>query len=559
MDLGFVSPSPLHSGESVFSRCTLLRKRQLLSIPLSRLPAATLSPPTAHSQRTPSPAQSTPATNPFHPPTPSGLPPYDQYSSPKTPTTKDSAHRFFDVARIYTCGGRGGRGCLAFRREKCTPRGGPSGGNGGHGGDVILRATSSQNTLTKVHRNVHYRGGNGTNGMGKGKNGAIGSKVVINVPVGTIIRADGDEGIVVADLSEEGDVYVAAKGGRAGRGNLAFKTDRNTAPRIAEEGEPGQSRWWRLELKLIADVALIGRPNAGKSSMLRALSNARPKVADYPFTTITPVLGKVPFAFNKRVGSSGNVFNGDDGDELVIVDIPGLIAGAHSGAGMGSVFLRHIERSKILVNIIDGSDDDPVENFLMVNRELFMFHPHLYQKEQVIVVNKLDLPHVREKWESGELKDKVARAVERAFGHRRIIAVSALSSEGVETFVSRLRGVVDNVSKQEKENGGFAVRVEKMTRGEAVTVEQTKKVGDGPSEWAIGGWRVEQLFRMTNWDYMESMDRFQRVLKAIGVDKRLEEMGAVEDDLVRVGDREFSFSSASNVFSAAAIASGFED
>ena len=324
---------------------------------------------------------------------------------------------FIDRVKIYVKGGRGGNGAVAFLREKYRPRGGPAGGDGGKGGDVILVATKSKHTLLDFKYKKHFKAQNGEHGKGKNQKGKDGEDLVINVPVGTIVKeAETEE--ILCDLVEEGQRCVVAKGGRGGRGNAHFATPTNQAPRYAEPGEEGEERWIILELKLIADVGIVGLPNAGKSTLLSKLTKARPKIADYPFTTITPNLG---------------VMELDEERRLVLADIPGLIENAHKGAGLGHEFLRHIERTKFLLHLIDVSDSrerDPVEAFDLVNRELELYSPELAKKPQIVVANKIDALSDR------GLLDKLRNYFESR-GYESY-AISAVTGEGLEELKEAL-------------------------------------------------------------------------------------------------------------------------
>ena len=326
--------------------------------------------------------------------------------------------KFIDKAKIYVKGGDGGRGCVAFRREKFVPFGGPSGGNGGKGGDVIIEADDRLQTLMDYRYKRHYKAKNGQPGSGSNKHGRSADDLVLKVPVGTVIK-DAETGEIIADLTEKGQRVVVARGGKGGRGNAAFKSPTNQTPTTAEEGEKGEERWIELELKLIADVGIIGFPNAGKSTLISTLSHAKPKIADYPFTTLTPVLGVLEF---------------DIGDSIVLADIPGLIEGASEGAGLGHEFLRHIERTKFLIHLIDISDfreRDPVEAFEIINRELENYSPELIKKPQIVVGNKIDI-----------LSDKSEIDRLKTFFEERdytFIPVSLATREGVDELIKALK------------------------------------------------------------------------------------------------------------------------
>lgn len=303
--------------------------------------------------------------------------------------------KFIDEAKIYIKAGNGGRGCVSFRREKYVPRGGPDGGNGGKGGDVLLRASGSRHTLLDLKFNQHWKADSGGPGEGNNRTGKNGADVEISVPVGTVI-ADAESGAVLGDLTEEGQVCVAARGGMGGKGNAHFKSATRQAPRFAQDGIAGEERTITLELKLLADVGIIGFPNAGKSTLISSLSAARPKIADYPFTTLTPNLGVVRYG---------------DHDSFVIADIPGLIEGAHRGAGLGTQFLRHVERTSLLLHVIDISREECLsawQDFETINNELALFSTSMLKKPQIAVISKTDLPAVVEKAdrESGPFRER---------------------------------------------------------------------------------------------------------------------------------------------------------
>lgn len=447
------------------------------------------------------------------------------------PTTTDSDWMFYDVARVLVKGGSGGNGCVAFRREKGIPRGGPAGGTGGSGGSIEFIANSGANTLARFRGGAAFRAVDGANGVGKGRHGACVRPTRVSVPLGTVIRDD--EGRILADLSDEGQVFQAARGGRGGRGNLAFKTDRNRAPRIAEQGEPGVERWLKLELKLVADVALVGFPNAGKSTALDSVSNARPKIADYPFTTIVPNLG---------------VVDGVDGaDGMVLADVPGLVEGAHRGVGMGVSFLRHVERCKVVVHLLDGTADDVIERYRAIRLELELFDERLARKKEVVLLNKMDLPEVKEKWENG-LREELVEAVGV---HKRIAAVSAKSKKGLGDVMRRLTRLVESVG----DDDNIVVLGDEEELGlQAMTVEKVRS-----GVFQIGGYKVEKAFKMTNWDYTEGIDRFQRILAALGVNQMLIDAGAADGDSVICFDREFDYYKEENIYSAAAALDGYKD
>ena len=337
-------------------------------------------------------------------------------------TRKDDPEwKFFDTARIHVSGGDGGNGCIAFRRERGEAMGGPYGGSGGKGGSVWLVCDSKVNTLATVRNRVHIRGGNANNGLGKNKSGQNGDDEVIYVPPGTIVRELQTQKIA-GELKEHGQSLIVARGGRGGRGNYAFANARLTAPKISEKGEPGANRWLSLELKLVADVGFLGKPNAGKSTLLAAATSARPKIADYPFTTIVPNLGVCDI--------------GDEGAGLVLCDIPGLIEGASSGIGLGYAFLRHVQRCKVLLHVIDGSSQDPIGDFQTINEELRKYDEFLSDKPQVVVLNKIDIPEVKEN------EDNLLSQLRNAAGHNRVLSISAATTERVQELMGRLKKFV---------------------------------------------------------------------------------------------------------------------
>jgi GTP-binding protein len=416
---------------------------------------------------------------------------------------------FFDEAKIHVKAGDGGNGAVAFRREKYVPRGGPAGGNGGHGGDVVLEVDPQLNTLVHFQNKVHFKADRGAHGKGKNQTGARGEDTVVSVPPGTVVR-DAATDDLLGDLIEPGQRVIVARGGQGGRGNASFATSTRQAPRLAERGAPGEERWLRLELKLLADVGLIGMPNAGKSTLLAAVSAARPKIADYPFTTLQPNLGVV---------TVNNEY------DFVLADLPGLIEGAHAGAGLGHQFLRHIERTRLFVHMLDGADDDPLSHFDQINEELRLFKPALAERSQIVVLNKMDLPEAQNHWPD----------VKAALHTRGLTAyaISAATGEGVHELMAQVGQRLSSLPRPQPDPG--EIPVFRLKEEPEFTVERE---GDG---WRVRGERVERLAAQTMWEYHDAVQRAGRMLEAMGVIDALREAGVQPEDTVRIGDVELEW------------------
>jgi GTP-binding protein len=415
---------------------------------------------------------------------------------------------FFDKARIHVNAGNGGNGIVAFRREKFVPRGGPAGGNGGRGGHVYLVATTDLNTLVTFHRQVHFQAERGGHGGGADKTGAFGADLRIPVPVGTIVR-DGESGELLADLLRDGQEVQIAKGGRGGRGNAAFKSSRNNAPRVAENGQVGEAFWLELEMKIVADVGIVGVPNAGKSTLLSVISAARPKIADYPFTTVEPSLGVAEV--NHR--------------QIVVTDIPGLLEGAHEGVGLGLDFLRHVERSRILIHLLNGASPDPLGDFAAINQEMELFSPGLIHKPQLVVLNKMDLPEAQEIWPT----------VEKAMADagRTAMAISAVTRDNVEMLLYRLQEMLDELPAVDVVTPDEMVEITPALDEKAFSVHQLDV-----DLWEVQGTAIERYAQMTNWDYYEAAMRFQRIMKAMGITEALREAGVTDGHTVQIAGVE---------------------
>jgi GTP-binding protein len=411
---------------------------------------------------------------------------------------------FFDEAKIHVRGGDGGNGCVAFRREKFVPFGGPSGGYGGRGGDVYLVASGHLNTLIHFQNKTRYHAERGEHGRGKDQVGKSADDLLVEVPTGTVVY-DAGTGETVADLTADGQKALVARGGRGGRGNASFATPTNQAPRVAEKGEPGEEKSLRLELRLIADVGIVGAPNAGKSTLLSVVSAARPKIADYPFTTLIPNLGVVEV----------------DRRTFVLADIPGLIEGAHMGVGLGDKFLRHIQRTRVLVHLLDGASPDPLADFKAINEELALFSPDLAKKPQIVALNKMDLPQARETW------PKVARSLKKQ-GHDAL-AISGATHEGVQELLRRVAALLEELPKEP------AAAPERKVFRPKVDEETFEILREG-DHWRVRGVKIERTAAMTNWDLDEGVLRFQRMLDGMGITDALREAGAKSGDTVVIGE-----------------------
>jgi len=387
-----------------------------------------------------------------------------------------------------------------------APFGGPAGGDGGKGGAVLLCVDPHLNTLYRFSKKRHFKAARGGHGRGKNQHGAFGAPLRVPVPCGTVVY-DADSGELLGDLTEQGQELVVARGGRGGKGNARFTTSTNQAPRIAEHGESGQERWLRLELKLLADVGLVGVPNAGKSTLLAAVTAARPKIAPYPFTTLQPNLGVVVL---------------DDQTEFVLADIPGLIEGASEGKGLGHEFLRHIERTRVLIHLLDGLSADPLADFTAINGELAAFGHGLAQKPQLVAFNKMDLPEVRVRW------PEVQAALEAQ--EHTSLAISALAREGTRELLYRAAQMLAELPEE--------APVQELPVFRLGEDEETFTVEREEDGWRVRGVRVERLAAMTVWNLDEAVRRFQRTLERMGIAEALEEAGVQPGDTVCIGEAE---------------------
>jgi GTPase len=419
----------------------------------------------------------------------------------------------FDEAKIFIRSGDGGAGMIAFRREKYVPRGGPAGGDGGDGGDIIFRVRDNMRTLVPFQKRSHFNAKAGARGGSSDKTGRGADDLYIDVPPGTVIR-DFKTNAVLADLVRPGNEITILNGGRGGRGNARFKSSSNQAPRVAEKGEPGHERWLKLELKLIADIGLVGLPNAGKSTLLSVVSNAKPKIAAYPFTTLEPNLGMVIY----------------DDKDLVFADIPGLIEGAHMGVGLGHSFLRHIQRTRLIVHIIDGTSENVLADYSQINTELALYDDNLGQKPQIVVFNKMDLPEANERWP--QVNEELKKHGIEAF------AISAVAQQNTRQLVQQIFQVISTLPDE--------TWAETVTETPLYELEDDglkfEIIHEDDGVFRVSGYRVERAAAMTYWDYEEAVLRFQDILETLGISKALEEAGIKPGDTVYINTYELEWS-----------------
>jgi GTPase len=427
---------------------------------------------------------------------------------------------FVDQVKIYVKGGDGGNGMVAFRREKYVPNGGPAGGDGGRGANVVFEVEEGLRTLMDFRYKRHFKAPRGEHGMSKNQHGRGAQDMIVKVPPGTVVT-DAATQEVIADLTEHGQRAVIAKGGRGGRGNSRFATPANPAPELSENGEPGQERDVVLELKLLADVGLVGFPSVGKSTLLSVVSAARPKIAEYHFTTIVPNLGMVET---------------EDGRSFVMADLPGLIEGAHSGVGLGHQFLRHIERTRVIVHVIDMAaveGRDPYEDYLIINKELEEYNLRLTERPQIIVANKMDMP---------EAADNLAAFKEKLTEDHPVFPISAFTREGLRDLLFSIADTIEKTPEfpllEEVEDNPGENRV--IYRHEEDTDKFTI-TRDPDGTFIISGETIEKLFKMTNFASEESTRKFARQMRGMGIDDALRERGAKDGDTVRILKYEFEF------------------
>ena len=431
---------------------------------------------------------------------------------------------FLDTAKISVKAGRGGDGMVAFRREKYVANGGPWGGDGGRGGDVTFVVNEGLRTLMDFRYNRHFKAKAGEKGMTKGMHGRGAENLYVSVPQGTTVR-DAQTGKVIADLVKNGQEFIVAHGGRGGRGNIRFATPRNPAPEISENGEPGEERELALELKILADVGLVGFPSVGKSTLLSVITAAKPKIGAYHFTTIVPNLGMV------RTKS---------GDSFAVADLPGLIEGASQGVGLGTQFLRHIERTRVILHVIDMSASegrDPYEDYLAINKELETYNLRLLERPQIIVANKMDMPQAAENLE--QFKEKLDTNYGEFDDKPQIFPISGIAHQGLDALLDATAQLLDQTDD-------FLLYDESDMQEEAYYgFEEEEKAFDisraDDAAWVLSGEKLEKLFVMTNMERDEAIMKFSRQLRGMGVDQALRERGAKDGDIVRIGNFEFEF------------------
>ncbi|WP_413527094.1 GTPase ObgE [Marinilactibacillus psychrotolerans] len=428
---------------------------------------------------------------------------------------------FLDQVTVNVKAGNGGDGMVAFRREKYVPDGGPAGGDGGTGGNIIFVVDEGLRTLMDFRYNRHFKAKNGENGMSKGMHGRGAKDLFVKVPPGTIVK-NAETGQLYADLVSHGQEAVIAKGGRGGRGNIRFATPRNPAPEIAENGEPGEEKEIELELKVLADVGLIGFPSVGKSTLLSVVSAARPKIGAYHFTTIVPNLGMVET---------------EDGRSFVLADMPGLIEGASQGVGLGIEFLRHIERTRVLLHVIDMSGIEgrvPIDDYDTINNELREYDLKLRERPQLVIANKMDMPDSQKNL--AEFKEKIEESGEKI----EIFEVSAISQKGLTAVLTRTADLLESTPE-------FPLYDEETNEEERVLYKHTPSTDhfnilrEPDGTWVLTGQKLEKLYKMTNFAHDESVMRFARQIRGMGIDEALRNKGAKNGDIVRINSFEFEF------------------
>lgn len=413
---------------------------------------------------------------------------------------------FIDRAKIFVSSGKGGNGMVSFRREKYIPKGGPDGGDGGNGGSVVIEATESMSTLTDFKYQKHFKADPGGNGGSAKMTGRSGQDLIIHVPVGTLVKV---EEYLIADLNEPGKRISVAKGGKGGKGNIHYTTSTRQAPKIAENGEPSEERWIDLELKLLADVGLVGLPNVGKSSLISSMTNARPKIANYPFTTLNPVLGKVELGLGKS---------------YVLVDIPGIIENAHAGAGLGDEFLRHAERTRLVAHVIDLSSEDPLEDYGIIRKEMGLYNEEFSMRPEIVLLNKSDA-----------VGEERIGEVSKLFGDKKIFVVSALAKTGLEDLKKQL---YFELQKAPKVSFRVEETVHPIKEEYVPPIFVEKEEGD---VFVVKGSEVEKLLHKYQIGYEDGMELFMKKMHSLGLERFLRRAGIQEGATVVIGDMEFEY------------------
>ncbi|MBO8441752.1 MAG: GTPase ObgE [Firmicutes bacterium] len=432
---------------------------------------------------------------------------------------------FVDYAKIELKAGHGGNGIVSFRREKFVPNGGPFGGNGGHGGNIVFQVDEGLRTLMDFRYNRHFKAKPGQNGMTKGKTGRSADDLIIKVPMGTLIK-DAESNEILADLTKPNEKVIIAKGGRGGRGNMAFATPKNSAPEIAENGEPGEEKTVILELKLLADVGLVGYPSVGKSTLLSVVSNAKPKIADYHFTTIDPNIGVVKV---------------NDTDSFVMADLPGLIDGASQGIGLGFKFLKHIERTKLIVHLVsmDRTDDDrdPIEKFKAINQELSTYDNKLLKLPQIVVATKMDITGAKDEFLTFKRDLENVKIV----NVKDVLSISSVTHQGIDELLNKINQTLKTLSQRVMKTNDEE-KIVNYNYDDQKSEDNSFKITrlDGHL-WQVSGYKVEKLLKMTNTQYEQSLLRFARQLKSMGIDEALAQAGAQDGDTVQILDFTFEY------------------
>jgi len=435
---------------------------------------------------------------------------------------------FVDKAKVYVKGGDGGDGLIAFRREKYVPEGGPAGGDGGKGGDVIFRVDEGLRTLMDFRYQKHFKAKRGEKGRNKSQHGANAENLIVRIPPGTILMDD-DTGEVIGDLTRHGQQVVVARGGRGGRGNIRFATPNNPAPELAENGEEGEERYVVMELKVMADVGLVGFPSVGKSTLLSVVSAAQPKIGAYHFTTITPNLGMV------EVG---------DGRNFVMADLPGLIEGAHEGVGLGHEFLRHVERTRVIIHVVDmaGTEGrDPFEDWEKINDEIRLYNAALIDRPQIVAANKMDMPEAEENLAVFTKKVKAIRP------DIEVMPISSLTRQGIQELLYRTMDILESMPEEPTVEEVTEVAERKVYKFKAQNDNSFTITRDNEM-YVVHSERIERMLKRMQMNSHDAILKLARTMRHMGVDEELRKRGATEGTIVRIGDFEFEFVEGSSYY-----------